>query len=351
MGAQHQMSSRRILVIRPDKIGDVVLSLPVFEVIRRALPDSFIAALVNPYTSPVLDQNPWTDEVITDDPSAADAGMLGTLRQTSVLRRKRFDTALMLLPTMRLAWMLFLAGIPNRIGVGHRIYQSLTWTKAVSRDKHRSMRHESEYCLDLVRAMDITVDPCKPRVFLTDDEKAAAAALLGSKGLRSRPIVGLHPGNGNNAPNWSAKHYGELARLLFERYQVPLIVTGSAKEQPLVEEIIAVSRIPIISLVGTLSLRELMGVIGEMDMLISSSTGPMHIAAALDVPTTSLFCPQPGRSPARWGPVSDRRCILLPPGGQCETCDLGPLCELSDISTDLVFEGAVQLLDERNRER
>ncbi|MBT5875924.1 MAG: glycosyltransferase family 9 protein [Candidatus Latescibacteria bacterium] len=345
------MSSRRILVIRPDKIGDVVLSLPVFEVIRRALPDAFLAGLVNPYTSPVLDNNPWIDEILTDDPSAAEGGMVGTLRQISLLRSRTFDTALMLLPTMRLAWMLLLAGIPNRIGVGHRIYQSLTWTKTVSRDKQRSMRHESDYCLDLVRAMDIAIDPCKPHVFLTSKEKAAAAALIVSKGLRSRPIIGLHPGNGNNAPNWSAKRYGELARLLFERYEVPLIVTGSAKEQPLAEEIIDASGIPIISLVGALSLRELMGVIGEMDLLVSSSTGPMHLAAALDVPTTSLFCPQPGRSPERWAPVSDKSCILLPRGGQCETCDVGPLCDLSDISTDVVFEGAIQLIDNRNLEK
>ena len=339
------MASPRILVIRPDRVGDVVLSTPVLQALRRQWPDAYLGMMVRPYTRDILVANPYLDEILTDDPDGEDRGATGFLRQVRLLRSKRFDTALMLLPTMRIAWMLFCAGIPRRIGVGHKIYQTLTFTRSVSRNQYIPLRHEADYCLDLARAIGAHAEHCSPGVFLTDEERADARTLLDAEGIEHHPIIGIHPGNGHNAPNWNPARYGDLAYRLYDRYGATIVVTGSEDEQALIARMAVNAAPQMISLAGRLSLRRLMAVIGELDLLISSSTGPMHLAAVLDVPTVSLFCPLPSRSPTRWGSISDHAHILLPPGGECDTCDRGPMCDLSDITIKMVLEAVAQRLE------
>ena len=123
----------RILVIRTDRIGDVVLATPLIRGLRRRFPGAYIAAMVRPYTRELLLQNPHLDEILVDDPDGAHAGGRGFWGQVRLLRKHRFDTALLLLPTERLAWILFFSGIRTRVSVGLRLYQALTFMKTVSR--------------------------------------------------------------------------------------------------------------------------------------------------------------------------------------------------------------------------
>lgn len=338
------MPHPRILVVRPDRVGDVVLSTPVLRAIRRQWPDAYLAMMVRPYARDVLVANPWLDEIITDEADGSDRGMIGFARQVWRLRARRFDTALMLLPTMRVAWLLFLAGIPRRIGVGRTIYQALTLTRSVSRHHDTPLRHEADYCLDLARAIGAETNDLRPAVFLTDSERNAARTLLRAEGVEGGPIIGLHPGNGRNAPNWPPERYGLLADRLIDHCGATILVTGSPSEQALVDRLVVGTTAHVISLVGRLSLRQLIGVIAELDLLISSSTGPMHLAAALGIPTVSLFCPFPARSPGRWGPLSNRSAVLLPPDHGCETCERGPMCDLPGIRVEAVCETAARIL-------
>ena len=324
-------------MIRPDRIGDVVLSIPVLEAIRLRWPDAYLAMLVHPYAREVLAGNPSLDAILTDDPTGADHGATGFWRQIGRLRVQRFDTALLLMPTARLAWMLFLAGIPRRISVGHKLYHTLTLTRSVSRNGYIPLRHEADYCLDLARAIGAPSETTRASVFLTDKERQEARDRLATAGASGRPVVGIHPGNGRSAPNWVPERYGVLARNVIERFGGTVVVTGSPGEQALVEGMKLAPAGSMLSFTGQLSLRQLMAVIAEMDVLVSSSTGPMHLAAALGIPTISLFCPLSARSPQRWGPLSDQSEILLPPSGECATCDRGPLCDLSDIPLQAVL--------------
>ncbi len=332
----------RILVVRPDRIGDVVLSLPVLDALRRRWPRSYLAMMVRPYTRDVAERSPCLDTVIEDDPEAGHRGPAGLLAQVRRLKTHSFDTALMLLPTMRHAWMLLLAGIPRRIGVGRTIYQALTLTRSVSRDGYVPLRHESDYCLDLARTLDAREPGGQPLIEIRENERMRARAIL--KRPDGIPVIGIHPGNGRNAPNWTADRYGELASRLQQRHGAQIVVTGSADESGLTDAILARLDGPSLSLAGRLSLGELIAVIGEMDLLVSSSTGPMHLAGALGIPTVSIFCPLPARSPQRWRPLGGRDCTLLPPNGQCPTCDHGPLCDLSDITLDMVQDAVEEQL-------
>ncbi len=314
----------RILVVRPDRVGDVVLSTPVYRTLKQSFPGCFTGALVSPYTSPLLKGNPYIDVVLTDSPNQAEGGnsFIGKVRE---IRSYRFDTALLLMPTKRMAYMLSLSGIPYRVGVGHILYEVVTFMRGVSRRKYNPLRHESDYMLDLARKIGADKIWAKPEIFVNDDEKAAARLFLEEKGVNpGRPIVAMHPGSGRSAPNWEVGRYIKLAEMVSDG-GTQVLVTGSSGEGKLREAFLAAGVRGVTASFGELSLRQLAGVLSEVTLLISSSTGPMHIASAVGTPTVSMFCPLTACSPKLWGPIGNSARIILPPEGFCmNSCPQNP---------------------------
>lgn len=343
---------RRILVARPDRIGDVVLSTPVFHTLKAFFPDSFVGALVSTYTAPLLTGNPYVDAIITDDPEKENFW-----KKLTEIRKYRFDTALLLLPKERLAYLLFLAGIPYRLGVGHILYEVITFTRGVSRKRYNPLKHESDYMLDLVRRIlpNGRIDPGKiwmrPEVFLNDEEKRLAQNFMEQKGIdMDRPVVGIHPGSGHSSPNWEPGRYSELANKLAGA-GLQVLVTGSAQERKMEEIFSKTADNRIKTSFGELSLRELASVISQTSLLVSSSTGPMHIASAVGTATVSMFCPLTNCSPELWGPIGNVSRVILPPKGFCqEKCPGNPhVCTFgsgaSGITVKEVFESVIQVIN------
>lgn len=198
-----QAKHRRILIVRTDRIGDVVLATPLIRAIRQTYPAAFIAVMVRPYTVSLLEENPSIDEIIVDDIDGKHKGRKGFWKQAAALRKRRFDTALLLLPTERAAWMLLCAGIRSRIGVGHKLYEMLTLMRTVSRHHYIPLRHEADYCLDLGRAIGVRSNDLSTEIFLTEKERVNAWKLLETLGVDhpnfvsvGRTIIGINPGAG-----------------------------------------------------------------------------------------------------------------------------------------------------------
>jgi heptosyltransferase-2 len=330
----------RILVIRTDRLGDVVLATPLIRALRQTFPAAFIAALVQPYAKDILLHNPHLDEILLDDASGEHQGHNGFWRQVKTLKSYKFDTALLLYPTERLAWLLCLTGIRTRIGVGLKLYEVMTLMKTVSRHKYVPLRHEADYCLDLGRKIGVRENNLSTEVFLHDAERQEALKILRSAGLPWAPpengsreiLVGIHPGSGHSAPNWRMERYAELAKLLLQRREVKIIVTGNRDEMADIPHFEKIASTRIVALIGKLTLRQLMAMISLYDVLVSASTGPMHIAAALRVPTVSLFCPLTACSPRLWGPLGNRAEIVLPAEDYCsQRCPGDPhICDFEN---------------------
>ena len=315
MSLTNPRKHQRILVVRPDRIGDVILATPLIRALHTTFPAAHIAAMVRPYTQELLLHNPHLNQVLVDDPRGAHNGRTGFLQQVKLLRECRFDTALLLLPTQRLAWMLFLAGIRTRVGVGTILYEVLTFMKTVSRKKYVPLRHEADYCLDLGRAIGVDSQDLSTELFLTDAERQAAR-----RTLHSRPgelLVGIHPGSGHSAPNWRIERYAELASILLRNQDVRIVVTGTPQEEEFTPFFDGIGSNRITNLIGQQSLRELMATISQLHLLVSASTGPMHIAAALNVNTVSMFCPLTACSPQLWGPKGNSAQVLVAPDNYC----------------------------------
>jgi len=161
---------KRILIVRPDRIGDVVLSTPLPREIKKTYPDSFVALFLRKYTKEIYDNNPYVDKIILIDDND-DNSMEAFWNKVKEIRSYKFTHSLTLLPTERLNYLLFFAGIPFRVGVGHKFYQFITFTRSVSRNKYIPLRHEADYSMDLARRIGVVSDNLTTEIFLSQKEK------------------------------------------------------------------------------------------------------------------------------------------------------------------------------------
>lgn len=302
----------RILISRPDRIGDVVLSTGIPREIKKTYPDSYVAVLVRSYTKDIFLNNPFVDEIIIADKILA-GKRNDVIAEVPKIKKYNFTHALMLLPNERINYLLFLAGIKTRIGVGHKFFQFITGVKSVSRNKYIPLRHEADYCMDLARKIGVETDNLEPEIYLTSAEKTHAENvrkdLLGEK----KYLIGIHSTSGNSAPNWTPDEYKKLVEQLGQNESIKIVVTDNSIPKEL-QEIENVSYPNI-----NQSLRESLINFSALDLLVSASTGPMHICSALKVKTVSLFCPLTACSPKLWGPLGNESKVILPTEGYCQT--------------------------------
>jgi len=299
----------KILLVRPDGIGDEILSLPVATELRRLMPAARLSFLSSVYAAPVLADHPDLDEVLT---------VTGDERLVDLVRLFRcgVDAALFLKPFRRLMTAAWLARVPLRVGTGYRWYSWLLNRRVY---EHRSdfLRHESAYNLGLLRGLSLSPgEITPPRLVVTSEERAWVRAFLGES-PRLRVLV--HPG-GFSSRIWKLVHFRDLV-LRLAREGRAVLLTGNAVERDRFRVETRVSEWPrgVRNLMGELTLRQLVAVIAESHVVVSMVTGPMHLAAALGVPTVSLFDPRRNQSPIRWRPLG-KSLILMPEVPTCEKC-------------------------------
>ena len=329
----------RILVVRTDRIGDVLLSTPVLSVLREQHADCRIAMLVSPYAADAVEGHPALDEVIIDEQSGRHRGPTGFFRLVGDLRGRRFDAVLVLHPTARLALACRLAGIPVRIGTGYRAYGFL-FNRKVYEHRKDARKHEVEYNLAMARALFDGAGEAAPQIHVSE----AARRAVEERKRRWRvvpgdPLVLLHPGSGGSARNWPAECFAELAARL-SRGGVRVVVTGSADERDLVERVAGSLPESVIRVAGELDIRELAALLQTSTLCVTNSTGPLHVAAAVGTPAVALFCPIKPCSPTRWGPYGGDHDVLMPEVPPCPRC-IETACPYFDcmerISVDAVF--------------
>ena len=296
-----------IVLVRPDGIGDEILSLPVATQLRRLMPGARVTFLSSAYAAPVLAHHPDLDEVLT----VAAHEPFGNLVRVF---KRGFDAAIFLKPFRRLMAAAWLARVPVRVGTGYRWYSWLLNRRVY---EHRSdfSRHESAYNVGLLRGMGLSPgDVLPPHVIVTSAERTWAQDFLG----HSHRII-IHPG-GFSSRLWKPSNFRDLILRLVEEGR-EVLLTGSREEGARFQAETEVPRWPegVQDLMGLLTLRELMAVMAESRVVVSLATGPMHLAAALGIPTVSLFDPRRNNSPARWQPLG-KGTILMPDVPTCEKC-------------------------------
>jgi heptosyltransferase-2 len=297
---------KKILIVRTDRVGDVIMITPMIRELRLRFPDSFIATLTQPYTAEILANNPYLDTIITDDLKKENFWTV-----VKELWKYKFTDALLVLPTERAAYQLFFAGIKNRIGVGRKLYEVITLMKSVSRNNYVNLRHEADYCMDLARKIGVVTNNVQPEIFLSDKEKEDAEKFL----VERRILPGdfklvIHTGSRGSAPNWSEGKYLSLIEKIFETFdtiKVKLFLTAVEMSDDFIKKVKGIGGEKIIDVSKELTnLRELIRCISKADLFVCSSTGPIHIADALNIRCIGIHCHRPMSSAKIWGVINKK---------------------------------------------
>lgn len=302
---------KNILIVRTDRIGDVVLSIPMAELVKKKYPDCKISYFIRNYTSELLIGNPFTDEVIIAE---EENGEILLRKNLDKIKSKHFDACIVVNPTFKIALLMFLAGIRNRIGTGYRWYSVLFNHKVYEHRKYGD-KHELEYNINLLEK--IGIEPKKIseqfNFYLKIDESNSQKidSLLSEKGYKAgNKIIIVHPGSGGSSVDLPKEKLIELTKLLSGIENISIIITGSKAESNLCKKF-EVDK-SVINLAGDLNISLLIALINRSDIFISNSTGPMHIAAALGVYVIGFFPKILACSEKRWGPYTEKKSIYNP---------------------------------------
>jgi lipopolysaccharide heptosyltransferase II len=340
---------KKILVVRPDRLGDVILSTPVFEVLKKHFPRTQITALVKTPVVPVLKGLPEIDQLMIFDPEKNHLGMKGFLRLCRELRDANYDVALVLQSHWKIAAALFFARIRFRIGPLSKPHSFLFYNRGVRQKRSHVEMHETDYNLQLLRVLGIRVGSrnIATRVHISPEVKEAARKWLLEKNWNpDRPLILVHPGMGGSALNWPESHYQDLIRSLVQEGH-PVLVTGGPAEGELLDRIEkglgSASQSVIFYRAQPENQVDFLGALCSFAAVaVAPSTGPLHLAVAVNTPVVTFYPPIRVQSALRWGPYlpdETRASILVPEiyCGQDFKC-LGNMCNYFPCMKGLTVE-------------
>ena len=338
-----KLQPKRILIIRTDRIGDVVLSTPAIKALRGAYPDSYIAFMVRPYAKDIVEGNPHLDEVITYDKYGIHKSFLATLLFGLRLRKKKFDTAIILHPTNRVHIIAFVAGISNRIGFNKKLAFLLTY--AIRDEKSLGQKHELEYTLDVLKSIGVEAHDRNLYVHVKKEREDSIALKLSKNSVNSSDLlVAVHAGASCPSKRWPAERFASLIDRIKSNYDIRIILISGPEEITRIAKLKKKIKNDIIDLSGQTSVGEIAALLKRCKLFISNDSGPVHIATAVGTPNIVIFGrKQPGLSPKRWGPRGKSDITLHKDVG-CDVC-LAHNCKngfkcLEAITVDEVYNSA-----------
>jgi ADP-heptose:LPS heptosyltransferase len=302
---------KNLLMIRTDRIGDVILSLPLAEIVKRKYPGCKVSFLVREYTSYLVKDNPFIDHVLV---LKERNNKILIKENISALKQKDFDTCIIVYPTFFLALTIFLSGIKNRIGTGYRWYSFFFNSKVFEHRKYAE-KHELEYNIGLLRQIGISenVSPGNINFHLKvkEEEKNFIKNLLEKNdvSLKNRIVI-IHPGSGGSSIDLPIEKMILLTQKLSEIENLQILITGNKFEAGLCGKFVVNTSVK--NLAGKLNLSQLSVLISIVDLFISNSTGPIHIAAALDKYVIGFYPKILACSMERWGPYTEKRTVFIP---------------------------------------
>lgn len=331
---------KNILVIRNDKIGDFMLAWPSFAMLKNAMPDCQITALVPHYTEALAKLCPWIDEVLIDPTKNGSPEQKKQCLRA--IKAHNFDASINLFSTTYNALLVWKAGIPYRLAPATKLAQ-IFYNKRIKQQRSQSAKPEYQYNLDLIRAFlqDIGQPIIEPKAPYLQFEPALIAnqkqKLAEQLNLNiNQPWLFVHAGSGGSANNLSLSQYAQL--LLGIQGEKEIVLTAGPGEEAKAAELKA-----LLERQGATSalydkndgLVDFTRSIACADLFIAGSTGPLHIAAALDVPTVGFFPAKRSATPLRWQPLnsSGRHLAFSPPAADSKQAQ----ADMSRIEIDQVL--------------
>lgn len=361
----------KILVVRPDGIGDVILTGPFLRELRRARPNARITLVIAPRALNLLQTCPYVDRVLTvripPPISVVDTWWSPLRRRVAALSLARsslwsesYDLALVPrwgVDHHEASVLAYLSGAPDRVAYSEHV--------SADREKRnrgyddffthlvddRSVKHEVQRNLDLLSALGVRVSDNTLEAWLSDEDADFATESLPSP---KEPLVALGPGAGGPTRVWPVDRFAEVGRWVMAR-GARLVLVGGPGEEALGDELRRRLGSGVIDLINKTTLRQSVAVLRQCSLFCGNDAGPMHLAAAAGIPVVEISChPQTGddlhwNSPTRFGPWGVPHRIVRPekPAHGCTSgCRISaPHCILH-VHVDSVIASVESLIDE-----
>lgn len=292
---------RRVLIVKPSAIGDVVHALPILRLLKNHWPAARFSWLITPACAGIIDGHPLLYEVIRFDRKTygrdwkKPAVLRQLLRFAAGLRDRRFDVAIDLQGLFRSGWLTFQSAAPVRIGLSDaREFATLFYTHRVS--VGRKEQHAIDRYLNVPEALGAGRGP----VIFPFASTAADAAFIQQ---RVPPRYALmFPGTNWATKRWPVDRFAALVEPLRQRFGLSTVVGGAPSEVDLASQIPAD-----LDLAGKTTLNQLVELVRNAEVVVSNDSGPMHIAAALGRPLVAPFGPT---NAVRTGPYGSMKSVI-----------------------------------------
>lgn len=331
------------MVIKLRAVGDVLLSTPVVQNLHDFFPHARIDFLTDKFAEDVVAGNPWITNVVTFDKKRT-----SSLSLIHHVRTARYDLIIDLFSNPRSAIITWLSGARVRVGYPFR-WRKYAYTIVIP--PRGGEVHNVEFNLDALRRLEIPVLHREPHFPLDDASKDLAGEWVRQNNLGGKLIVAMNPSGGWYTKRWGLDHYSRLGDLINERYDatVALLWGPGEREDALSIQAAMKNRsyvVPQTTLTGLAAL------IQRCDFLVSNDSGPMHIAAALKVPTLGIFGPT---NPLLQGPYGTNHVWVRNEGLDCLSCNLtkcpiGNIC-MTQLDVYRVLKAFDQLVRQSNNRR
>ena len=319
-GADVSRPARVLAVCTGGGVGDLIAATPAMSALARTF-GSPLTVLASPYAAPFLRGHPAVADVMSDDNATP-------IRETiEAVRARDFTHAVVFWSTSRVAAIVQRARIPVRVGQSRRLYSWRYTVRVPVRTESGDVTSRwSDVQMDYARALGAVAEASD---FVIDipidaaDEREADAVLAGA-GATGRFII-FHTVRGMrlDGVRWPVESFAKIGDALGRAFDARIVLTGTAEERAVIDEIASRMSTPHANIAGSTSLRELAAVLKRSALVVALDSGPMHIAAAVGAPTVGIFALKTDL-PRRWQPLGPRVALVEPsypcPGCRKETC-------------------------------
>lgn len=301
----------RILILKLSAIGDCVLASPVSSLLRQAFPQAHIAWVVQERCREVVEGNPFLDEVIVWRKGHPLRTLIDVTRE---VRARKFDVLLDLQGILKSSLLMRFSNVPTRL-TSERSRTLAHWAATRTIPEPDGL-HPLERYLHRARAVcemsnvqrPMSNVQCPMVMPVTEADRSFADSFLRDAGVTgSDTLIGFNPGASRESKRWDAAKFAQVIDEVVRRHNAKALVFGGPSDVGQCEQVLSLTRSPLISAVGKTTLKQFAALAERCRAFVTCDTGPMHVAAAMNVPVVAIYCPT---EPKRITPYGERHVVL-----------------------------------------
>jgi lipopolysaccharide heptosyltransferase II len=299
---------KKILCIKPRGIGDIILSTIVLDNLRAHFPSAQIDYLTEHFAKPAVENNPLINKVITIDKKEF------PLNAAIKIRKEKYDMILDLWSNPRSAQITFLSGVKYRVGFA---YRGRKYAYNILATSGKGEHHSAEHNLELLKAIDVPVITKKIHYYVNEKDDNTAKDFIKEKFPHDKIIIGIIPSGGWPSKRCDASKWVEIGKVVTEKYNAGIIILWGPGDENDADYI--KKNLPGAVRATETTISEMGGFIKNCSIILANDSGPMHIAAALNIPTLGIFGPT---NPKAHGPYSENSTYVIKNDLFCIICNL-----------------------------